>query len=92
MNTDRGTIERNLARLATERTTLFTRSGQSFGLTPADQNRLKVVERELDEAFNSLREMRAVRDASRFSREDPVVRRAIARNSESMSAKPRRAT
>ncbi len=92
MNTDRGSIERNLNRLANERTTLFTRSGQSFGLTVADQNRLKVVERELDEAFGALREMRAVRDATRFSREDPVVRRAIARNSESMSAKPRRAT
>jgi hypothetical protein len=36
--------------------------------------------------------MRAVRDASRFSREDPVVRRAIARSSESISAKPRRTT
>jgi len=32
--------------------------------------------------------MLAVRDASRFSREDPVVRRAIARNAE--TAKPRR--
>ncbi len=92
MNTDRGSIERNLARLATERTALFTRSGQSFGLTPADQNRLKVVERELDEAFGALREIRAVRDASRFSREDPVIRRAIARSSESISAKPRRIT
>jgi hypothetical protein len=92
MNTDRGTLERNLSRLADERSTLFTRSGQSFGLTAADQSRLKVVERELDEAFGALRELRAVRDASRFSREDPVVRRAIARNSDSISAKPRRAT
>jgi len=92
MNTDRGTVERNLSRLANERSTLFTRSGQTFGLTAADQNRLKVVERELDEAFGALREMRAVRDASRFSREDPVVRRVIARSSESMSAKPRRTT
>jgi len=82
MNSDRGNIERNLSRLANERTALFTRSGQSFGLTPADANRLKVVERELDEAFGALREMRAVRDATRFSREDPVVRRAITRNSE----------
>ncbi len=80
MNTDRGSVERNLNRLAAERATLFTKSGQSFGLTAADQNRLKVVERELDEAFGALREMRAVRDATRFSREDPVVRRAIVRN------------
>ena len=92
MNVDRGNIERNVSRLATERTELFNRSGQSFGLTAADQNRLKVVERELDEAFGALREMRAVRDATRFSREDPVVRRAIARSSESISAKPRRTT
>ena len=89
MNSDRGTIERNLSKLATERTALFNRSGQSFGLTPADQNRLKVVERELDEAFGALREMRAVRDASRFSREDPVVRRAIARDGASVS-RPRK--
>ena len=88
MNTDRGSLERNVARLASERTDLFTRSGTSFGLSPADQSRLKVVERELDECFGSLREMRAVRDATRFSREDPVVRRAIARNAE--SAGPRR--
>jgi hypothetical protein len=83
MNVDRGSIERNVTRLATERTTLFTRSGSSFGLSVADQNRLKVVERELDECFGALREMRAVRDATRFSREDPVVRRAISRNTES---------
>lgn len=91
MNTDRGSVERNLSRLASERTALFTRSGQSFGLTVVDQNRLKVVERELDEAFNALREMRAVRDASRFSREDPVVRRAIARDG-AASSRPRRAS
>ena len=82
MNVDRGSIERSVARLASERTTLFNRSGTSFGLSAADQNRLRVVERELDECFGALREMRAVRDASRFSREDPVVRRAIVRNGE----------
>ena len=91
MNTDRGNVERNLNRLASERTALFTRSGQSFGLTAADQNRLKVVERELDECFGALREMRAVRDATRFSREDPVVRRAIAREG-AASSRPRRIT
>jgi hypothetical protein len=88
MNADRGSLERSVARLATERSDLFTRSGSSFGLSAADQNRLKVVERELDECFGSLREMRAVRDATRFSREDPVVRRAIARSAESST--PRR--
>ena len=66
MNTDRSSIERNVARLASERTTLFNRSGSSFGLSVVDQNRLKVVERELDESFR-----RAARDA-RGSRRDPV--------------------
>jgi hypothetical protein len=82
MNADRGSLERSVARLASERTTLFNRSGTSFGLSAVDQNRLRVVERELDECFGALREMRAVRDASRFSREDPVVRRAITRTGE----------
>ena len=91
MNVDRGSIERNVTRLASERSILFTRSGTSFGLSAADQNRLRVVERELDECFGALREMRAVRDATRFSREDPVVRRAITRNGETVP-KARRAT
>jgi hypothetical protein len=91
MNVDRGSIERSVTRLASERSILFTRSGTSFGLSVADQNRLRVVERELDECFGALREMRAVRDATRFSREDPVVRRAITRNGETVP-KARRAT
>jgi hypothetical protein len=91
MNVDRGSIERSVTRLASERSILFTRSGTSFGLSVVDQNRLRVVERELDECFGALREMRAVRDATRFSREDPVVRRAITRNGETVP-KARRAT
>ena len=91
MNVDRGSIERSVTRLASERSILFTRSGTSFGLSAVDQNRLRVVERELDECFGALREMRAVRDATRFSREDPVVRRAITRNGETVP-KARRAT
>ena len=82
MSIDRANIERSVSRLATERTTLFNRSGSSFGLSVVDQERLRAVERELDECFGALREIRAVRDASRFSREDPVVRRAIARSTE----------
>ena len=89
MNVDRGSLERSLARLASERAALFTRSASTFGLSPADQNRLRVVERELDDTFGALRELRAARDATRFSREDPVVRRAIARNGES-NPKPAR--
>jgi hypothetical protein len=91
MNVDRGSIERSVTRLASERSILFTRSGTSFGLSVVDQNRLRVVERELDECFGALREIRAVRDATRFSREDPVVRRAITRNGETVP-KARRAT
>jgi hypothetical protein len=68
MNSDRANMERNLSRLALERSELFTRSGQAFGLTAAEQHRLKVVERELDECFGSVRELRAARDASRFGR------------------------
>ena len=51
----------SVTRLASERSTLFNRSGSSFGLSAADQNRLRVVERELDECFGALREIRAVR-------------------------------
>ncbi|MGQ0826332.1 MAG: hypothetical protein ACT4OX_15095 [Actinomycetota bacterium] len=79
MNSDRGALERSVARLASERTALFCRSSHSFGLSVVDQGRLKTIERELDETFTSLRRLRAARDVARFAREDPVLRRAIAR-------------
>lgn len=82
MSEDRGSVERNVARLASERTALFSRSGHSFGLSSNDQSRLRVIERELDECFASLRKLRAARDVTRFAREDPVVRRAIRPRSE----------
>ncbi len=88
MNADRGSVERNVARLASERTALFSRSGHSFGLSTSDQSRLRVIERELDECFASLRKMRAARDVTRFAREDPVVRRAIRPRSETAVRTP----
>jgi hypothetical protein len=77
MSTDGTHLEKELARLAAERTALFARSGNSFGLTPADQTRLRSVERELDECFISVRNARAARDAARFSRENAIVRRQV---------------
>lgn len=77
MNADRASIERNLSRLATERTALFCRSGRSFGLSAAEQSRLHSIERELDECYLSLRTLRAARDVRRFANEDPVIRGPI---------------
>jgi hypothetical protein len=54
--------------LAEERLALLRASGANFGLKDADQERLKGVERELDEAYKRLREGRAERDRQRFSR------------------------
>jgi hypothetical protein len=72
-----GTVEREIARLASERTALFGRSGRSTGLTHEEQRRLQTIEREIDAQFVSIRRMRALREASRFGREDPFVRRVI---------------
>jgi hypothetical protein len=71
-------LERDVARLAQERTALFCRSGRSAGLSSSEQARLRVIERELDEAFDALRRARAARNVVRFGREDPIVRRAAA--------------
>jgi hypothetical protein len=54
--------------LAEERLALLRTSGANFGLKDADQERLKTVERELDEAYRQLREGRAERDRQRFAR------------------------
>ena len=72
-----GSIEREIARLASERTALYGRSGTSGGLSPEEQRRLQSIEREMDAGFVSLRQMRAIRDVKRFGREDPFVRRVI---------------
>jgi hypothetical protein len=86
--TAEGGIEREVARLASERTELFSRSVGRPGLSNAEQSRLRAVERQLDECFISLRQMRAARAASRFGRQYPLAQPASrARDAE----KPRRA-
>jgi hypothetical protein len=72
LTAERAALERDVARLASERTELFSRSGGRAGLSMADQNRLRVIERELDESFTALRRARAARDASRFVRDSPT--------------------
>ena len=60
-----------------ERSALFARSGATSGLSHEEQRRLQAIEREIDERFVSIRRMRALREARRFGREDPFVRRII---------------
>jgi hypothetical protein len=71
--TPEGGVEREVARLASERTELFSRSGGHPGLSNAEQSRLHAIERQLDECFVSLRQMRAARAASRFGRQYPLT-------------------
>jgi hypothetical protein len=59
-------LERSISRLADERGALFDKSGASFGLTAVEQERLSVIERELDECFLARRRLRAERDSRRF--------------------------
>jgi hypothetical protein len=59
-------LERSITRLAVERGALFDKSASSFGLSAVDQQRLAVIERELDECFLARRRLRAERDSRRF--------------------------
>jgi hypothetical protein len=70
-------VEREVARLASERTALFSRSGTGDGLTATEQGRLRAIERELDEQYLALRQMRAARDGARFAYQYPIARRAV---------------
>jgi hypothetical protein len=74
---DKAALSRRLTTLANDRATLFTKSGKSHGLSPADQQKLAAIERELDETFNALRVRRADLDARRFDRERPFFRRPV---------------
>jgi hypothetical protein len=67
-------LDGTMTRLAIERGVLFNKACASFGLSAADQQRLGVIERELDECFLERRRKRAVRDADRFDRETPIPR------------------
>jgi hypothetical protein len=65
-------LDRRMARLAAERGELFGKAGNNFGLSGNDQQRLRAVERELDECFDVRRRQRAANNVRRFDRESPV--------------------
>jgi hypothetical protein len=75
-------LDRLMTRLATERGALFDKAGTNSGLSRAEQERLKVIERELDECFLERRRKRAVRDSYRFERDTPILRGAALRRRE----------
>jgi len=62
-------LDRRVNRLAAERATLFSKAATA-GLSQAERQRIKDIERELDECFVLRRQQRAARDARRFSRYD----------------------
>jgi hypothetical protein len=68
-------LERQVARLVTERGALFDKAGSNFGLSTLEHQRLGAIERELDECFLIRRRLRAERDARRFDRENPFIGR-----------------
>jgi hypothetical protein len=67
-------LDRRATRLAAERGVLFEKAGTNAGLSVEDQQRLKTIERELDECFLARRRQRAVHDAHRFDRDLPILR------------------
>jgi Protein of unknown function (DUF2630) len=75
-------LDRLMTRLASERGVLFDKAGATLGLSDTEQQRLKVVERELDECFLERRRRRAVRDAHRFDRDTPIARGPAVRRRE----------
>jgi hypothetical protein len=74
---DRARLERQVSKLANERSALFDKAGVTHGLSNVDQQRLLTIERELDECFLARRRLRAERDAQRFDREGPAIRRSL---------------
>ena len=74
---DKASLGRRVAKLATERTELFTTAGATAGRSATAQTRLAAIERELDECYSALRTQRAARDARRFSSEELRYRRPI---------------
>jgi hypothetical protein len=73
--TDASGLDRRVNRLAAERATLFSRAAAHPGLSQTQRQRVKDIERELDECFVLRRQQRAARDARRFSRYDFHVNR-----------------
>jgi hypothetical protein len=76
-------LEHQVNRLVNERSALFDKAGLSYGLSEADQQRLGTIERELDECFLARRRLRADRDAQRFDRDRPFIRRTLPRRTTS---------
>ena len=76
---DKATLERQVTRLAADRTALFGRAAGTHGLNAEDQRRLATIERELDECFLALRQRRAENDSRRFERDQPFFRRPVNR-------------
>ena len=74
---DKAAISRELSRLANERAELFALAGAPTGLSKEQHAHLALVERQIDECFREVRQLRAARDARRFTDELPLVRRAI---------------
>jgi hypothetical protein len=72
-------LDRRTTRLAEERTALFDKAGSSSGLTTRDQERLRSIERELDECFLTRRRQRAQFDARRFDADSLISRRPTPR-------------
>jgi hypothetical protein len=61
-------LDRRVNKLAGERSTIFAKGGTDDGLSPAERQRLKDIDVELDACFVLRRQQRAARDARRFSR------------------------
>ena len=72
-------LDRRMTRLAEERTALFDKAGSRSGLTTREQERLRSVERELDECFLGRRRQRARFDARRFDNDSMIPRRPTPR-------------
>jgi len=74
---DGARVERQVNKLVNERGALFDKARTSRGLSDVDRHRLVTVERELDECFLARRRLRADRDANRFDRDRPSIRRSL---------------
>jgi len=70
-------ISADIERISKERTTIFAKERTDAGLSDQDRQRLKAIERELDEAYDALRRERAVHTARRFDHESNLLRGRI---------------
>src|SRR5689334_21647948 len=70
-------LERQVNRLVTERSALFDKAGTSLGLSSVELQRLSAIVRELDECLLARRRLRSDRDAQRFDRDRPFIRRQV---------------